>query len=423
MYKRKLVAVLMATMMVATAFTGCGKKQETATTKTSDVKETSAEKESSSETPKEKQKLTVWSHLRTAEVEALGKIADEWGAANNCTVEVIEDQSGMQAFQEAANSPSGPDIMYGIPHDNLGTFNKAGLLAEVPAGTIDVNNYISKNVIDAITIGGKQIAMPISVEAIGMFYNKDLVSEVPATMEEVVEIGKEKGFQFNVTDFYLVYPFLAANGGYVFKNNNGTLDVTDIGINNEGSVKGYQFIQDLVSKDKLMPPDINDGIAKGNFKDKKTAFYISGPWNVKDIKDSGVNYGLATLPTLNGKVTTPFMGVQTAFVSNSSKNQDLAWQLITYLNENAAEALMITGNRIPVLKSAQESETFKSNTDMQVFAKSAEFAVPMPNVPEVSTLWTPSASNLKNMIIGKLTPKEAADNTVAMIKEGIAQIK
>ena len=50
-------------------------------------------------------------------------------AKNDINVKVVEDQGEMQVFKEAANSSSGPDIYYGITNDNLGTFQKADLLA------------------------------------------------------------------------------------------------------------------------------------------------------------------------------------------------------------------------------------------------------------------------------------------------------
>ena len=88
--------------------------------------------------------------------------------------------------------------MVGIANDNLGTFQKAGLLAEVPSGVIDESKYTSKEVINAVTIGGKQYAVPYAQETVSLFINKDKVKEVPKTMEELVTKAKEVGFEYNV---------------------------------------------------------------------------------------------------------------------------------------------------------------------------------------------------------------------------------
>ena len=258
-----LATVMAATMLFAGSLVGCGGKSDSG---------------SAGGSGKE---LTVWSHLTTPEVEELNKIASKWGEENGVKVKVVEDKSEMQAYIQAANSSKGPDIMFGLAHDNLGTFQKAGLLAEVPEGIINDSDYASHQVLDAVTIGGKRYAVPIAQETSALFYNKDKVKEVPKTMEDVVKVAEEgAGFKYDINNFYATYGFIAADGGYVYKDNNGTLDPTDIGLGTPGAIKGYQFVQDLVQKDKLMPADITGDIAKGDFLSKNTGFYISGPWDV-----------------------------------------------------------------------------------------------------------------------------------------------
>ena len=367
--------------------------------------------------------LTVWSHLTPDEVKAIAPIAEKWGQENGVNVKFVEDKGDMQAYMQAANSSKGPDMMFGLPHDNLGTFEKAGLLAEVPEGLLNKDDYTSEQLIDAVTLNGKQYAVPLAQETTSLFYNKDLVQVVPETMEEVVEIGKEKGFVFDVANFYPTYGLIAANGGYVYKNNDGTLDPTDIGLNNEGAIKGYQFIHDLVVKDKLISVDMTGDIASGEFMNGNAAFYISGPWDVKSFQDAGGNFGVVPFPTLGGNNVKSFMGVQTAFVSSKSKNQELAWDLAKYLSENTSDILLNTGNRIPVLKSVVESEEFAKNEYMLNFAEQTKVADPMPNIPEVQAMWAPAGDNLRLLMNEQLSPEECANMTVEQIKEGIAQQK
>ncbi|MDZ5000636.1 extracellular solute-binding protein, partial [Clostridium perfringens] len=192
-----------------------------------------------------------------------------------------------------------PDVILGVPHDNLGTFQQAGVTAEVPAGMVSADKYTSQGIVDAITIGGKQYAIPIAQETTAMFYNKDKVKEVPKTMEDLVAMAKETGFEYDVNNFFFSYAFLSAGGGYVYKNNNGTLDPSDIGLGNEGSVEGLQFITDLDNKNKLMAADITGDIAIGDFTSGKAGFYFSGPWDVAGAKEAGLNFGVIPMPTLN----------------------------------------------------------------------------------------------------------------------------
>lgn len=399
--RTRILAAVMATMVMTTAFIGCGKKDD-----------------SSSSTTGEKKTITVWSHLSTVEVDKVREVAAKWGTDNNCDVKVVEDKGEMQAAITALQSSKGPDIYFGLAHDNLGTYQKAGVLAEVPSGTINEADYSSKGAIDAITIGGKQYAVPLSTECVALFYNKALVKTPASTMEDVAKGGK---FMYDAANFYMSFGFLSANGGYVFKNNNGVLDTKDIGLGNEGAQKGYQFIQDLVAKDKLFAADITDDIAKSKFKDGTNEYYISGPWAISDM--AGLDLGITPLPTLAGGQMKPFMGVQAAFVSAKSENQDLSWKLMKYLQDNTGDILIEQGNRIPALKKAQESDKLKANKYADVFIKAAEVAIPMPNVPEVQAMWTPGADNLKALLAGTQDAKTTAEKIAEQMKQGIEQQK
>lgn len=406
--KKKILSLIMTTALLMGTLAGCG-----GTTK---------ENEGAASSGGDKT-ITVWSHLNTQEVEALNVVAEKWGKEKGVTVKVIEDKSDMQSYAQAANSAKGPDIMFGLANDNLGTFQKAGLLAEVPSGFIDESKYTSKQVIDAVTIGGKQYGVPLAQETVSLFYNKDKVKEVPKTMEDLVVKAREVGFEFDVNNFYIAYGLISAQGGYVFKNNNGTLDPKDVGLGNEGATKGYQFLQDLVVKEKFMAPDIVGDIAKGDFQAGKTGFYISGPWDVAPFKEAGLNFDVVPMPTLGGKPVTTFLGVQTAFVSEKSANKDLAWDLMKYLTENSTDLLIEKGNRIPATKAGVESDLFKKSANMVAFSEQAKNATPMPNIPEVQAMWTPGADGLKALTSGTMDPKAVADQVVKQIAEGIAQQK
>ena len=184
MVKRsKLLAVLIAGIITTTAFVGCGSK--------------GSEGNSSSD----KKTLTVWSHFTTNEVQEFEKVAKAWGEENNVEVSVVEDQGKFQEMIQAAQSDNGPDIILGIPHDNLGTFQKAGVTAEVPSGIVSADKYTSEALVDAVTLDGKIYAVPFAQETTAMFYNKDKVKEVPKTMEDLVVQAKESGFVYNINDF------------------------------------------------------------------------------------------------------------------------------------------------------------------------------------------------------------------------------
>lgn len=410
--KRKVIKFLsmaVAVVTISSVFVGCGKKSD------------------SSSKGKE---IIVWSHLTEPEVDELRKVAEDWGKKTGNTVKVKLDTSKeMQSYLQAANSSKASDIMFGMPHNDLGTFKKAGLLAEVPSDVLDKSKY-PEVAVKAVTWDEKQYAVPLALETTTLFVNTDKVKEIPATYDQLIDMaktadkdGKILGFQYDVKNLYFSHGLIAGNGGYVFKDNNGTLDPNDVGLGNEGAVKAYTVMQDMVQKYKFMPADITGDIAKGNFQNGKIAFYISGPWDVEGFKKAGVNFKVAEMPKINGKPAPNFVGVQSAFVNAKSKNQKEAFELLKYLCENTSEKLLKTGNRIPALTAELEKSYVKENATVQTFAEQAKHGIPMPNIAEMSNVWTPTGDNYGLMVQGKLSPQDAAKLVKEQVEKGIKDSK
>jgi arabinogalactan oligomer/maltooligosaccharide transport system substrate-binding protein len=404
---KKILSLIMTTALLVGTLAGCG----------------GASSSTSAGSSGGEKKLTVWSHMNAQEFPELQALAEKWGKEKGVSVEVVDDKAQIQEYIQAANSSKGPDVMVGIANDNLGTFQKAGLLAEVPSGFLDASKYTSKGLVDAVTIGGKQYAVPYAQETVSLFVNKDKVKQVPKTFEELVTMAKDVGFIYNVNAVYYNMGFLTGQGGYIFKNTNGTTDPKDIGLANEGAIKGLQFIQDLVVKNKLMAADLTEDIAKGDFMAGKAGFYISGAWDTGAAKEAGLNFEVVPMPTLGGKPVTTALGVQTAFVSEKSANKDLSWEFMKYLMSNINPIIVEKGGRIPATKEGVELDSFKASKNMVAFSEQAKVAVPMPNIPEMQAVWTPAGNVLTAMNAGTVDPKTAADQMVAAIKEGIAQMK
>lgn len=409
---KKAVSVLatagvMASLLVGCASSGDDKKKE--------------ESNKTGQSTDSKVKLTIWSYWKESEFNALKSVAQDWAQKTGNEVNLqIDNDKEFQNYATAARSGKGPDILFGLPHDNLGSFAKAGLLAELPSGEVNESDYVPV-AFQGVTVGGKKVAMPISMETYGLYYNTDKVKTPPTTWADFVASAQQNGFMYDINNFYFSYPFISGNGGYVFKNNNGTLDVNDVGLGNDGAKKGYQLLSDMVNKYKFMPADVTGDIAKGKFTSKATAYYISGPWDVEAVKKAGVNFGVAPLPALEGG-TTPktFVGIQTGIVSTKSEHQKAAWDLLKYISENGYKKFLDAGARIPVVKKQLDDQAFKNNTNAVAFANIASKGEPMPNIPEMASVWTPEGNNLKLITSGKSTADKAAADILSQIKEGIA---
>ena len=408
---RKWMAGFVAATVVATALAGCGGKT------------TETQKPAADAPKKEAVSLVVWSHLTEPEQAEVNKIAQEWATKTGNKVEVLKDDTGFQEFAAAASAGKGPDIMYGLPHDNLGTFQKAGFLEAVPADVINKADYEQVS-LDAVSYDGKLYAVPVSMEAVALMYNKALVPNPPKTWDEFIKVATEKGFTYDVKNFYHSFGFIGGMGGYVFKNTGGALDPKDVGLGNKGAQDALAILSDFVNKYKFMPADVNGDMAKATFVGGKAGLYISGPWDIQGAKDAKIDVAVAPMPTLpNGKPFTPFVGVQAAFVNSGTKHKAEAWDLMKYLQERTPMPLFNTGNRFPVQKKVAASAEVKANALLAGYGASAANGMPMPNIPAMSVVWEHAGKMIDLVVTKQTTPDKAGADAVKAINDAVAAMK
>src|SRR5262249_51210645 len=125
--------------------------------------------------------LTIWVNSdRAPIIEAAGKT---FSAKYNIPVRVqtMDFGSLRSNFVIAGPAGNGPDILAGA-HDWVGELYNDGLLATIDLG--DKVKSFDPIGIKGFTYDGKLVAVPYQVEAVTMFYNKDLVSTPPKTWDE-----------------------------------------------------------------------------------------------------------------------------------------------------------------------------------------------------------------------------------------------
>lgn len=363
-------------------------------------------------------KLTIWTNM-SVEADTIQKYADEWGEQNGYEVEVIHQSPSVQQFAQAVKSDSGPDAVVGIPNDQLADYVNAGLAAEAPEALYADSDF-SDAAIQACYVDGKRYAVPLSVETTALFYNTELVSEVPETWEELVEqAAAGGGVQFDATSIYYDLGFVRACGGYIFRYEDGAYDTADIGLANEGAIEAYGFINDMCNKYNVITADVTADIARSNFQNGKCAYYIGGPWDIDGFTSAETPFAVAKMPTFHGQPFVTPVGTQVSFVSNESEKQEQAWNFIMYLIDNGALDMYEAGDRIPAKLADQGMDEITGNAYSSAFIAQINQGEPMPTVSEMGQLWTIHTNNIRSMWSGEQTVEEAADNMVSQLQEAI----
>jgi len=270
---------------------------------------------------------------------------------------------------------------------------------------------------DAVSFDGKVWGYPISVEAVGLIYNTDLVSEPPKSFEEIKDMQLPAGIKPILWDYnntYFTMPMLMANGGFAFQKVNGSFDGKQTGVNNAGSKTGGKVLRSLFD-DGVLPAGVDYGVMDGAMAKGETAMVINGPWSWSGYEGQGINIAVAPIPTVAGKASPPFLGVFSAAVNAASPNQDLAAELLEgyMLSDNGLAQWNAKGN----LGALADISAAAQQADPKVKAtiSNAAIGIPMPSNPEMGAFWSSMGPALGNITSGAASVDAALDDAAARI--------
>lgn len=187
------------------------------------------------------------------------------------------------------------------------------------------------------TINGEIYAIQLHLTNILLIYNKDMLSKAgfpnpPTTWDEFLATAKattQGSSVFGVAlnqDTNYGWPWLLQNkvNWYDKTKNVLVLDTPD-------AIEAMQFQADLIYKHKVAPIPAAAVSYEGPqklFSAKRAAMILTGPWDLKPIKDGSpdVNFGVAQ--ALTHKVQSTLSAGTSMMIPKAAKNPDLAWDLL-----------------------------------------------------------------------------------------------
>jgi arabinogalactan oligomer / maltooligosaccharide transport system substrate-binding protein len=370
--------------------------------------------------------LTIWTPFNDQSFQWLQTEAEAFSAAFGVPVEVVRLDLGELRQQMLLAAPQGEagDVIVGVPHDQIGELAAGGVLA-------DMGSYATQAYLEDLnpqarlgyTFGGKLFGLPMFVEGPALIINTDLVPEVPATYEDMIAKAKELttadqfGFLFDINNFYFAYNWIHSNGGYVFGRDDSGLIASDIGLNNEGAIKGAEMLKALRHTDGLIPAGMTYDVANGQFVDGAAAMIYNGPWAISQYRDAGLNVAVVPMPPMaDGTPFAGFMGVQGVLLNEFSTNKVDAANLAKWLTRKDAQvSLANLSGRIPASQSALAE--VQDDPIIAGFGAALTNAEPMPNIPEMGQVWGPMGNALTVIT-------ESADSDVtATLNQAVAEIQ
>jgi maltose-binding protein MalE len=375
--------------------------------------------------------ITVWVDQKRIDNyrEALGS-----SYAGYKIVLVPRDFGKIRDDLATVSADNAPDVISGA-HDWTGQLAANGLIAKlnVPAATIKA---LAPYAVAGFRYGGGIYGIPTQIENVAMITNANLVPTQPKTFAELSTkaLALKKAGKVTVPfavpqgtngDAYHMYPLFSGLGGYVFGTNpSGSVNVNNVGIYNKTFAANAGLI-DQWNKTGLINSKVDYGIAKTAFTTGKAPFWITGPWELDAIKALPFKYRVTTVPPIvNGLKTVPFLGAQGMMVTKYAAEHGVqvgANALVTQLMATPSfqAKLAAADGRTPANLAAAKAV---SDPVLKAFGAAGVGGIPMPNVPQMSSVWTSLGGAWVNSTKGAgATPaNKAFAQAQAQVKKAIA---
>jgi arabinogalactan oligomer/maltooligosaccharide transport system substrate-binding protein len=404
-----------------------GADPDTTEETTDDTNGETAEETTNEDAPEKPESLHMWVNQEEQQLDAYEEITarftEEYGIDVQITpYEMLEQLDGMSLDGPAGQ---GPDLFF-QPHDRMGDIYLQGVAAELDLTDDQLERLgeYNEEAVQSFSYEGIQFGIPAVVETYALFINNELVPEAPETMDELMDIARDLtgdgqyGFMMNAGDLYFTYPFITADGGYIFgQDEDGVYDPTDIGLNTPEAVSAVEMIQSWFDEG-LMPPGTDLEVANSLFIDGQLGMVVNGPWAIPDYRDAiGENLQVVELPTQDGEPLNSFSGNKGWLVNYYTDHEYWATELALFItNEESSTTYFEVAGELPAHTAVEIDDEFMD----PIFAQTQN-AHPMPNIPEMSQVWEPLGDALQFVQQGD-DVQEVLDEAVANIEANISMM-
>ncbi len=405
--KKKVLAALLATAMVATTLVGCGSEAEETPAETTETTEEAPAEETAEEAPAEETTeeapaedaaadpvanliaattdtvaLTVWASEEDQDLTTT-LIEDFKAAYPDVTFEItLGSESESTAKDTILTDVEAAADVFAFADDQINELVKAGALNPVAATyTYDVAAENVAGAVEASTVDGTLYAYPMTADnGYFMFYDASVFTEDDVkSLESMITAAEAAGKQIamDVSNGWYIYSFFQGAGLELTLNEDGTNTCT---WNGEGATDVAQAIMDLFATGVFV--DLGDEEMATAIAEGTVAACVNGTWRAETAQDAwGENYAATKLPTFKvaGKdcQMSSYSGYKLVGVNPYSKNIGWSMLLAEYLTNEASQTARFEARGLgPANLKAASSDAVQANPAIAALAEQAAYATP-----------------------------------------------
>jgi len=378
--------------------------------------------------------LVVWHAYRGGEKEAFEKVVAAYNATGaekgvKVTTLAVPYDAFADKITAAVPRGKGPDVFI-YAQDRLGGWIEAGNTIEPIDFFLEpkTTERFLPTTMEAMTYRGTVYGLPLNYKVITLIYNKKLVKQPPRTSGELVKLAQRLGdpsagrfgLAYAYSDYYYHAALQNAFGGGVFT------DSAKPTLNRPENVRAMELLMRWFDVDHILPAEPSTALITSLFNQGKAAMVFSGPWFLGEIAPE-IDYGLAMLPTIDeagGQPMRPWMTVEGVYIAAPSKMKDEAFEFVRWVTDlGAARVMALEGRQTPAIRAIYDDSAVAADPILEAFRHQVENALPMPNLPEMTMVWSPATTAMNAIVKKAATPKAALDQAQKEVLERIASLK
>lgn len=376
--------------------------------------------------------IKIWHQWDGAYLDAINAAFKDYMTAHpNVTITLEKPNDVTASLKVAIPAGQGPDII-GWANDQIGTQALTGNIVALDDYGITADflkSTYTQAAAAGVTYQGKIWALPESVEAIALVYNKAIIKDTTYLPKDSNDwaglLAAAEQFQkdnpgkyllcnqgFPGGDAYHIAPVFFGFGvpGYVDEQGNAY-------INTPNAVQAMDWLQKV---SKFLPAEQSDQICTSLFEQGKVAMRWTGPWAIAGIEKAKIDYGIFPM----GK---PFVGIKTLMLSKNAVdrgNQDVAIDIMKYFTSAAVQTKIVLANKtIPAPSAALQDPDVAKLTAVVGFGSAVANGIPMSPSPFSGAQWGPVGDAVKVVWTAKQTPQAALDAAQKAVLDAIAGMK
>ncbi|MCE5328748.1 extracellular solute-binding protein [bacterium] len=424
-----LIIILMMFANIACAKSDNGAVAENQTnTNSTDYQQTDSGTGTTVNEAEETTSVTIWDSCEPKERIFLMESINNFIKLNpeiNINIKHFRNEDELDdVFSASSLAGAGPELIL-AGFDSMQKLAKENVIKNL-TDEIDYNIFIP-GLVEISNFSEKKYIIPFSSsDFLILYYNKDIISEIPATFDEIVAISKESlsakdpkyGILLNAADPEWAIPFVGEYLDWIYDYDSGVINLNSAAMENT-----LNFINNLYNVDKIIPENSGYEDMNNLFKSGKAAMIINDVSAVSEYRDAGLNFGTAKIPrNADGSTNpTPMISGLGFMVNNncSSKSFEVVKNFINYMvSKEVQTSWTLNTSSFPSILDLEKDKLLNNDIIYNILLQ-AKICRGKPQEDDLRLITDVMKLSIESVIAGDITPEYAKDK----MQEDIIKLK